>query len=320
MRIFSVLIVGAGKIGAFFDTPQSGHVLTHAHAFTAHTGFQLAGFVDSNLDQAKKAASVWGGEAFGSLSDAFSRQAVDVVVVATPDELHYPILKEVAVHLPKIVFAEKPLTSTLTEADEISALYLDKGISLAVNYSRRFVPEIKALRGEIAAGIYGKYLTGSGYYGKGTLHNGSHMIDLVRYLVNNIKETNTISNNKDFYETDPSCSAALTLADETLFYMQTVDCRCYTVFELDLFFERCRIRITDAGFKIETQKVCNSSRFIGYHNLEIANIIDTQLDNALFAATCNIHDHLALGIPLLCDGEDGQRAIAVSCKILRAVQ
>ena len=319
MKMYSVLIIGAGKIGAFFDTPQSGHILTHAHAFTAHPGFHLAGFVDADMQQAQHAAAVWGGEAFSTLSDAFSRHAVDVVVIAAPDKFHYSILKELAAYLPQLVFAEKPLTSTVAQADEIIGLYRNKGIRLAVNYSRRFVPEIAALRAEITGGACGNYLTGAGYYGKGTLHNGSHLIDLVRFLVGEVKVTRAVSHVTDFYDTDPSCSAILTLDDDTLFHMQAVDCRCYTIFELDLLFEKRRIRITDAGFSIEVQNVRESYRFAGYHNLKMSHTMETQLDNALYAAAGNIHDHLDLTVPLLCDGDDGRKAISVSRAILQAI-
>ena len=320
MKIYSVLIVGAGKIGAFFDTPRSKHVLTHAHAFTAHQGFRLLGFVDANRSQAEQAAAIWGGTTFCTLSEAFSQNVIDVVVIATPDIFHYPILKEVAGYLPKLVFAEKPLTASVAQAEEIAELYADKGIRLAVNYSRRFVPEIGTLFSEISDGRYGNYLTGAGYYGKGTLHNGSHMLDLVRFLLGEIKDATVISQQNDFYDTDPSCSSILTLENGARFYMQAVDCRCYTVFELDLFFEKGRIRITDAGFRIEAQDVDDSSRFAGYRNLGAARIIDTQLENALLAAAGNIHDHLSLKTPLLCDGIDGLKAIAVSCSILQALQ
>ena len=66
-RIYNVLIIGAGKIGAFFDQPGSENILTHAHAFSTHPGFKLLGFVDSNAGQAQKAVSIWGGEYFNNL-------------------------------------------------------------------------------------------------------------------------------------------------------------------------------------------------------------------------------------------------------------
>jgi predicted dehydrogenase len=316
---FSVLIIGAGNIGAFFDTPESGAVLSHAHAFSVHQGFALSGFVDADFAKAERAANLWGGKAFQSVKDAANSGAIDVVVVAVPDDHHFPILMELARYPVKLVFAEKPLTKTVDQALEINQLYRTNGISLAVNYSRRFVPEMAALSRQIASGSFGRYLTGTGYYGKGTLHNGSHLIDLVRFLVGNIKDVNVVSCNRDFYEDDPSCSAVLVLDDGALFFMQAVDCRCYTLFELDLLFERQRIRVTDSGFRIELQEVRGSARFAGYRTMEVSDGFDTQLDQALYAAAANIHDHLAAGVPLLCDGVDGYKAIAICNDLIQAL-
>lgn len=316
----TVLIIGAGNIGALFDTPQNDAVLSHAHAFSKHPGFTLAGFLDSDHAKALQAANIWGGTAFQSLEEAFKSAAIDVAVVAVPDDYHFPLLQELANYPLKLVLAEKPLTKTVAQAEQIIQLYRTNGIALAVNYSRRFVPEIAALQEQIAGGKCGKYLTGSGYYGKGTLHNGSHMIDLLRFLIGEIKMHHVVSQLSDFYEDDPSCSAVLDFDDGAQFFMQAVDCRSYTIFELDLLFEKQRIRITDAGFSIELQEVCDSARFAGYRNMEVSGVIDTQIGNALYAAAVNIHDHLTTTAPLLCNGVDGYRAMTVCCELLQAIR
>ena len=117
MAQYSVLIIGAGRIGAFFDTPQSEAVLTHAHAFSSHPGFLLRGFVDAERREAERAALLWETEAFDTVTDAFARQEIDVAVVAVPDEAHYQILLELADHPLKLVFAEKPLAKSCAEAE-----------------------------------------------------------------------------------------------------------------------------------------------------------------------------------------------------------
>src|SRR5688572_3156141 len=127
-QLFNVLIVGAGNIGAFFDTPQSSQMLTHAHAFSSHPGFNLLGFVDCSLEKARLAAQVWQCSWFTTIEEAFAQHRVDVVCVATPDETHYEILTLLAQFSVKLVFAEKPLTKTLDEAEVIVALYQTKHI------------------------------------------------------------------------------------------------------------------------------------------------------------------------------------------------
>jgi predicted dehydrogenase len=305
---YSVLIIGAGKIGALFDTPGSAVVLTHAHAFSKHDGFSLLGFWDTDKMAAERATQVWGGEAFTSLEDAFNSYAIDVAVVAAPDEFHYPLLKELTRFTPRLVFTEKPLTKTVSEAQETISIYRDRQITLGVNYTRRFVSEFICLKGQIESGVFGRFLTGIGYYGKGTLHNGSHMIDLLRFLFGDITETLTISRINDFYDDDPSCSALLTLAQGETFTMHAVDCRSFTIFELDLLFEQRRVRIVDAGFRIELYDVRESNIFAGYRNLNHSETLETGLGRAFATAAECIYAHLLTGASLPCTGEDGLRA------------
>ncbi len=169
---FTVLIVGAGRIGAFFDTPDSVDVLTHAHAFSQHPDFELLGFVDQDLARAEQAARLWSVEAYASIDEAFASARIDVVVNATPDQVHFDTLQQLIDKAPRLIFTEKPLTATLSEAKQVLAQAQSKELEIAVNYSRCFVPEFVQLRKDIMQGLHGDYLTGSGAYGKGFLHNG----------------------------------------------------------------------------------------------------------------------------------------------------
>ena len=276
-QIYNVIIIGAGNIGAFFDSPEDDKVLSHAHAFKEHEGFNLLGFVDIDIDKAKKAASVWGGKAFKDIEEAFNATRIDVAVVAVPDEYHYSILKKLSGFPLRVVFTEKPIARTLNEAEDINRKFIEKNIGMVVNYSRRFVPAFEKIKKEISEGAYGAYLTGTGYYGKGIIHNGSHLIDLLMFFIGDIKEIVPLGELADFYEDDKSVSAVLAFEDKKQFFLQYVDCRKYTLFELDLLFEMKRIRIFDLGFKIEEYDVQDSKVFNGYRNIVKTAVYDTSL-------------------------------------------
>lgn len=313
MQTFSLIIIGSGNIGAFFDSPRSVVVQSHAHAFSTHPGFRLIGFVDTNRGQAERAAGVWGGEAFASLDDAFAHHAIDVAVVAVPDEYHYPVLRELVTHPLKLVFAEKPLATTVTDANGLVSLFRQQGIPLAVNYSRRYVAEFVTLRNRIFDGEFGRFLAGTGYYGKGTKHNGSHMVDLLRFLLGEVAVTTTFGRICDWRDDDLTCSAQLTTECGGTFIMTAVDCRSYTLFEMDLLFELKRVRLVDGGAVLELYEVRDSDMFAGFRVLSGAECSATGLDDALSAAVTSLYDYLTAGVPLSCTGEDGLRALTV-CK------
>lgn len=293
MAKFKALIVGSGKIGAFFDTPGSKDVLTHAHAYHLNENFEIVGFVDRELAAAKAAARVWGGEAYNSLEEAFKNvQNIDVVSLCLPDKLHYQFLKEVANRTVKFVFAEKPLTLNLDQAKEIVKLYERKKIPLLVNYSRRFVPEFVKLADQIKAGHFGSFLTGTAYYGKGLLHNGTHMIDLVTMLLGEIGKVKGGDRLFDYTKDDPSWSAEIKIKKGGKIQLQAVDSKEFSLFELDLIFSESRIRIVDSGHKVEVCKVERSTKFKGYKYLAGGKIINTSLNRSLIFAVDNISSTL----------------------------
>jgi len=312
---YNTLIIGAGNIGAFYDTPDTDRILTHAHAFTKHEGFNLVGFVDVDQGKAEQAVSLWGGEAFPNMKDAFNEANVDVVCVSTPDDSHFDILKAVTQFPVKLVFAEKPLAKTTSQAAEILQVYRGKGIPIAINYIRRFIPELEKLRSDIGKGLYGSYITGTGYYGKGLLHNGSHMIDLLRYFIGEIKSAIPVGRTYDFYEDDPSVAAVLTFDSGKPFYLQYVDCNLYTIFEIDILFEKRRIRMTNLGFAVEEYEVHESAVFKGYNNMAKTNEVTTSMNNALYHAAKNIYDYLAIGEKLKCSVDDGYKALELCIRI-----
>jgi predicted dehydrogenase len=288
-ELYNVLIIGAGNIGAFFDAPNSRNILTHAHGFKSIGEFNIVGFVDIDKDKAKKAADIWGGCVFLDLHDAFEKERIDVACVAVPDEYHYDVLKAIATKPIKLVFTEKPLVKTLVEANKIVLLYEDKNIPLIVNYTRRFVPEFIDIRQRILDKEFGNYTSGSGYYGKGILHNGSHMVDLLHFLLGKIVSFEPISILNDFYEDDPSVSATLWFENRKPFFMQVVDCSKYTIFELDLLFDNGRIRIINSGARIEVFEKRKDVIFSGYFGVHKQEDILTSINRAMNYVAKNVY-------------------------------
>jgi predicted dehydrogenase len=319
LPLFNVLIIGAGQVGAFYDQPDSPHILSHAHAFSSHPGFRLQGFFDSNSEQAQKAARIWGGEAFPDWEAAIVSRNIEVVVLAVPDEYHFPYLKALAAHDLRLLVAEKPLVLTAEQLETIQDLYAASSIGIAVNYSRRYAPEYQVLREKILSGYYGYFMTGNGYYGKGLLHNGSHMLDLLRYLIGEIRGGTPLRAINDWSLHDPSLSAILEFESGALFCMGVIDCRCYSIFEMELLFTKARIRIVDSGFFIEEYWPGESGIFASYRNLKFRQKYETSLNQSLYHLACNVYNYLVEQEPLRCTLEDAGRAVLLSEVLRKAI-
>lgn len=312
---FNVLIIGAGKIGAFFDSPGSSEILTHAHAFSKHRGFDLIGFYDLDYRKAQRAAKLWKTKSFRSLADAFTKNKIDIISVAVPDNSHYQVLKEIIQYHPKFVFVEKPLTTLFSSSRKIVNLFQKNKIPILVNYSRRFVPEFIELKKEIDRKTYGKFLGGIGYYGKGILHNGSHLINLLKYYLGKIQIIDVIKSEKDFYDKDPSATAILKINSDQRFFLQHINCQSYSIFEIDLLFEKGRLRIVDSGFVIEKYNVKRSPFFKGYYSLVERKIVKTSLNQALYYATNHIFNVLNNKDKLLCPAEEASEDVRLCLTI-----
>ena len=314
---YRAAIIGAGRIGAMLDDPSNPHILTHAHGYGASEGFEIVGFVDRDLDKALAASSRWGGATFGSIQELFETQAVDVVSICLPDELHYATLLTLAEKPIKLIFLEKPAVSTPEEADSVRTLYDGLPIRVQVNYTRRFVPEIRNTRDAIKNGNYGKFLTGVGYYGKGLLHNGSHMVDLLQFLVGEVGSVAKIGEVADFYDLDPSVSAVLTMRSGGVFHLCHIDSRRFHIFELDLTFENKRIRIYDLGSMIEEYSVGANRMFEGYQTLNKDLEYSTQHSKAMYHAIANVRNNLDHNEPLVCTLNESLETVK-TCSMIMA--
>jgi predicted dehydrogenase len=314
---YQVAIIGAGKIGALLDNPDSPHVLTHAHGYSSCEDFQIAGFVDRDLKKAEAASRCWGGEAFECVEKLFQERSIDVVSVCVPDELHCETMLRLADQPLKFIFLEKPAVRSIAEANVVGSIYDRLSVRVLVNYTRRFVPEIRRIARAIKAGEFGPLVTGIGYYGKGLCHNGSHMVDLLHFLVGEVAETKKIDEIADFYQDDPSVSALLTMRNGGRFILQHIDCREFDTFELDLTFEKKRIRICELGTIIEEHSVQENAIFKGYRTMSKTTEYYTEHRKAMLYAVENIRNNLKQDEPLACTLTESFDAIDTCSKILQ---
>lgn len=132
MSALRVGVIGVGHLGYH-----------HARNFSALPDVTLVGVVDTNQEQAAKAAVFCDGRTFPSI-DAIIDAGVDAVSVAVPTTAHYPVvmkLLEAGIH----VMVEKPIAASVKEAEEMNALASRKNRILQVGHIERFNGAVIAL-------------------------------------------------------------------------------------------------------------------------------------------------------------------------------
>ena len=310
---YKTVIIGAGNIASKFDAPNSRKILTHAHAIMSNDKLQLLGFYDVNTEQARLEAIKWGVNSFESIENAIEK--ADIVCCCAPDIFHHDILMNLAHENIKLIITEKPLATSVDEVNEICDVYNKTKIPIALNYSRRYIREFRNIRDDYMTGEYGELLKGVGYYGKGATHNGGHMIDLLSFIFKHEPNVSAVKNGVvDFCESDKTYDITFAV-DNGIFNMIGIDSRICTIFELDMLFEKARIRIIDGGTSIEKYVVRESADYKDYYNYVLKDKISVDYSTALSGLYDNILEHLEGREKLLCSIDEGARVIKLCSQI-----
>ena len=104
----------------------------------------LVGFYDPDDTNAKKAQELYQVKRFETMEELIDK--VDIVDIVAPTTVHFDLAK-VALKAGKHVFIEKPVTNTLSEAEELLSIAREKGVKVQVGHVERFNPAFLALKG-----------------------------------------------------------------------------------------------------------------------------------------------------------------------------
>lgn len=88
--------------------------------------------------------------------ELLKNDAIDAYFIsATPETTHFPMARD-CLRAGKHVFLEKPLSLTLTEADELLDLAREREVKFTIGYSQRFNPKFAYVKKSLAAGTLGE--------------------------------------------------------------------------------------------------------------------------------------------------------------------
>lgn len=318
---YSVLIIGCGAIAGGYDAERSPDdwPLSHAGAIARDERFELAACVDPD-DAARKAfAERWSAPVAVPSLEALDAGAgaFDVIVVASPTQFHAEHLEQARCLQPKLVFCEKPVADDFAQVLEITTRFDDDGILLAVNHTRRWAPDLAALATQARGGEWGAFVSAVGTYGKGVVHNGSHMVDLLRMFLGDLEVRSVGPAIRDHWENDPSVPALLTTGGGACIHLAASDSRVLTQFELALTFERGEIAMRDGGMRIETRRVIENDMFPGHRTLGQPESVPGRYPEAMAGAYDNIADALENDAALASTGRTAFSAHAICEQIRR---
>lgn len=315
----SVLILGCGNIAGGFDAErESAAPLTHAGGYRAHGGFDIAACIDPDDARREAFAARWNVDRVAASIAALgaSPGEFDVISICSPNRCHAEHLDAAIALRPRLIFCEKPVTDSAAATEAAVARCVEQGVALAVNYSRRWAPDVIDLADRLTAGEWGAVRSFVGTYTKGVLHNGGHLIDLIHLLLGPVRLIAAGRAVHDFWDDDPSVPALLETESGVPGHVAIGNARDYAVFELVITTERGEIAMRDGGFAWTERRVEESAIFPGYRTLGQA----TTRDGDYEAAMCGAIDNIAAALDhdrALCS--TGQTALAAQriCETIR---
>lgn len=316
---YRAALIGCGNIGSLYaNDPKIKGICTHAGAYTASSKTELVAVCDVDHDKVSACAKKWMvSHQYTDVKKMLIEQKPDVVSICTSDSTHADIL-ECVLNTPGIkgVIVEKPLALDVNRAAELVRCAHEKKITLAVNYNRRHAKGHQKIKLVIENGDIGAVQKISGYYTKGILHNGTHWLDLARWLIGEIKMAQgfNVTKSKD---QDPPIDVWLQFENGATGFLHNLDANKYSLFEMDILGTLGRIRITDSGHKIEFFKVNLSQYYSGFQTLQL----DIQFDDNISDTLLNVVEDLIFSFENKtepsCSGQDGLTVLQTAVALLQ---
>ncbi len=132
MKKLRVGVVGAGYLGKF-----------HAEKYSQMDDVELAGIADLDRVQAEAVSKKLRTNSYTDYRDLIGK--VDAVSVVVPTPAHYKVSRDFLENDIDVLI-EKPITTTLLEADELISISETRGLIIQVGHLERFNPAILSLR------------------------------------------------------------------------------------------------------------------------------------------------------------------------------
>jgi len=321
-------VVGAGHLGRI-----------HARLAAALKNIQLVAVVDPVAIAREQVAADTGAKPLADYRELFG--AVDAAVIATPTTHHSQVATDL-LHGGLHLLVEKPMTSTLAEADKLVALAKHQQLVLQAGHVERFNPALVSVREKIEDPKFIEARRTSGYTFRSTdvgvvmdlmIHDIDVVLSLVQSTLTRVEALgfSVLGDHEDLVNArlyfSSGCVANLTAsrvsyAPERKMQVFTGEC-CAT---LDFATRRASIiepteKILDREFQVEdlSAEQKNHLREHFFSDLLIRQDLPAVENNAIEQELLDFATAIQSGSSPQVTGSDGRDAIAVAEQVLEQV-
>ncbi len=194
---YKAVIIGLTGIGARRPAEPSGLPIyggaprSHAAAYHHHPQTEVVAVCDIRPEALESFQRDWGDvwpdvRVYTDYQEMLRKEEPELVSVATPDHLHADITVFAAEQASvTAILCEKPIATTLADADRMIAAAEANNVLLSIEHTRRWAPLFHAARELIRGGELGalRSVTVNMYSPRSMLfRNGTHMVDMLGFF------------------------------------------------------------------------------------------------------------------------------------------
>ena len=136
MNKVKVGVIGCGSIARFRHLPE----------YQTHPDVVIAAVCDVDLERAEAVAQTYGTKAYTNYIDLLNDEEINAVSICTPNVFHAP-MSIAALEAGKHVLCEKPMATTIAEAERMNEAAKESGKILMIGHMYGLYHPIKKLVG-----------------------------------------------------------------------------------------------------------------------------------------------------------------------------
>lgn len=301
-------VAGAGHFGRY-------HALKVAASDRAH----LVGIHDPDTERAKTVGWEAGAP---DMTWAALLAACDAVILAAPAEVHHRLAAD-ALRAGKHVLVEKPIASTLEQADELAALAAEKRLVLQVGHLERFSAAYQAMAGRAGPPLYIEAVRIAPFKPRGTdvsviLDLMIHDLDLVLALIDSPIASVEAVGAAVASPHEDIANARLRFANGAVATITASRISARTERRMRIFAQDCYLAADFATRKLTVVRRGEGQRVPGVADFGLQEIAWEEHDS-LAAEHAAFVASVLDGAPVLVDAAAGRRALAAALDVARGM-
>jgi predicted dehydrogenase len=274
MTPYRVTIIGLSGIGmappAAAPDPVLGTMVatSHASAYAALPDTEVVAVCDLIPERLDGFQRTWAwrfqqAQLYTDYRALLTEQRIDILSVVTPDDRHTQIVVDGVEAGVRGVFCEKPIATTLADADRIIATCAAHDVPLVINHTRRWYPEYVEARRVLRSGAIGPLQRIVATFGGNRamlFRMGTHLVDTVCFFAGSEPRwvTAALDEGDEGYgpryagdgghnpASEPGASACVGFANGVRAFVD-ISKRAMQAFSIDLIGAKGRLRIGPTG-------------------------------------------------------------------------